>query len=216
MSVLRTEPRLVTVEGGEGAGKSTVLAALRDSLLATGAEVVATREPGGTPLAERIRDLLLHTDDDPPVPEAELLLMFASRTQHVHERVLPALQRGAWVVSDRFTDSSHAYQGGGRGLEGTFIETLERQVVGIEPGLTLLLDLGVAEGRGRAHRREGGGPDRIEREQDAFFERVRDAFLERARAHPARFRVIDATRPALDVAADAVAQLRRYREGLAG
>jgi len=214
MSPVRTEPRLVTVEGGEGAGKSTVLAALRDSLLAQGAEVVATREPGGTPLAERIRGLLLHTDDDPPAPDTELLLMFAARAQHVHARVLPALERGAWVLSDRFTDSSHAYQGAGRGLDGAFIDALEQRVVGIRPGLTLLLDLGVAEGRGRTRQRAGAGPDRIEREQDAFFERVREAFLARAQAQPDRFRVLDATRPALEVAAEAVACLRAYREGL--
>src|SRR5690606_25866450 len=138
MSPVRTEPRLVTVEGSEGAGKSTVLAALRDSLLAQGAEVVATREPGGTPLAERIRGLLLHTDDDPPAPDTELLLMFAARAQHVHARVLPALERGAWVLSDRFTDSSHAYQGAGRGLDGAFIDALVQRVVGIRPGLTHL------------------------------------------------------------------------------
>ncbi|HET8818632.1 MAG TPA: dTMP kinase [Xanthomonadaceae bacterium] len=218
MSVLRTEPRLVTLEGGEGAGKSTVLGALRDRLLADGAEVVTTREPGGTPLAERIRELLLHGDDDPPAPETELLMMFAARAQHVHGTVLPALRRGAWVLSDRFTDSSHAYQGGGRGLDTAFIAELERRVVGITPGLTLLLDLGVSAGRdrarGRAHRDGAPGPDRIEREHDGFFERVRDAFLARAAADPDRFRVLDATRPARDVAADAVARLDAYRAGL--
>lgn len=218
MSGLRPEPRLVTLEGGEGAGKSTVLGALRDSLLADGAEVVTTREPGGTPLAERIRDLLLHAGDDPPAPETELLLMFAARAQHVRGSVLPALRRGAWVLSDRFTDSSHAYQGGGRGLDPAFIAELERRVVGIAPGLTLLLDLGVAEGRDRARGRAGAdgapGPDRIEREHDAFFERVRAAFIARAGADPARFRVLDATRPPGDVAGDAVAQLHAYRAGL--
>ena len=214
MSGLRTEPRLVTLEGGEGAGKSTVLGALRDSLLADGLEVVTTREPGGTPLAERIRELLLHADGDPPAAETELLLMFASRAQHVRETVLPALRRGAWVLSDRFTDSSHAYQGGGRGLDGAFIAELERRVVGIEPGLTLLLDLRVPQGRDRARgRAPGQGPDRIEREHDAFFERVRAAFLARAGTAP-RFRVLDAARPADAVAADAVAQLRAYRDRL--
>lgn len=214
MSGLRTEPRLVTLEGGEGAGKSTVLGALRDSLLADGLEVVTTREPGGTPLAERIRELLLHADGDPPAAETELLLMFASRAQHVRETVLPALRRGAWVLSDRFTDSSHAYQGGGRGLDGAFIAELERRVVGIEPGLTLLLDLRVPQGRDRARGRDPGrDPDRIEREHDAFFERVRATFLARAGTAP-RFRVLDAARPADAVAADAVAQLRAYRDRL--
>ena len=213
MSGLHTEPRLVTIEGGEGAGKSTVLGALRDSLVADGAEVVTTREPGGTPLAERIRELLLHAREDAPAPETELLLMFASRAQHVRETVLPALRRGAWVLSDRFTDSSHAYLGGGRGLDATFIAELERRVVGIEPGLTLLLDLGVPQGRDRT--RDRAQADRIEREHDAFFERVRAAFLARAGAAPRRFRVLDAARPAGEVAADAVAQLRAYREAMA-
>lgn len=213
MTGLRAEPRLVTLEGGEGAGKSTVLGALRDSLLADGADVVTTREPGGTPLAERIRELLLHADGEAPAAETELLLMFAARAQHVRETVLPALQRGAWVLSDRFTDSSHAYQGGGRGLDAGFIAELERRVVGIEPGLTLLLDLGVAAGRERASGRAQA--DRIEREHDTFFERVRTAFLARADAQPARFRVLDATRPAREVADDAVRHLRAYREALA-
>lgn len=218
MSGLPGEARLVTLEGGEGAGKSTVLVALRDALVADGEEVVTTREPGGTPLAERIRSLLLHAADDPPAAETELLLMFAARAQHVRARVLPALRRGAWVLSDRFTDSSHAYQGGGRGLDAGFIDELERRVVGIEPGLTLLLDVGVGEGRertrGRALALGDDGPDRIEREHDAFFERVRAAFLARAGAAPRRFRVIDAARPAPEVAADALAALRAYREGL--
>src|SRR5687767_13150590 len=112
---LVAQPRLVTLEGGEGAGKSTVLAALRDALREGGDEVVCTREPGGTPLAEQIRGLLLDTHHEPPAPETELLLMFAARAQHVRETILPALQRGAWVISDRFTDASYAYQGAARG-----------------------------------------------------------------------------------------------------
>ena len=146
---LRTHARLLTLEGGEGAGKSTVLEALRRELEAQGQEVVCTREPGGTPLAEMIRALLLDSGHEPPSPEAELLLMFASRAQHVRETVLPALARGAWVISDRFTDSSYAYQGGGRGLDAAWIADLERRVVGIRPGLTLLLDVPVAQGRAR-------------------------------------------------------------------
>ena len=152
--VLHRQARLISIEGGEGAGKSTVLSALRDVLLADGQEVVSTREPGGTPLAERIRELLLGGTGEPVHAETELLLMFASRAQHVRDVVLPALQRGAWVISDRFTDSSYAYQGAGRGLDDDFIATLERQVVGIEPGLTLLLDLGVAHGRERTRGRD--------------------------------------------------------------
>lgn len=206
MSAPATQPRLVTLEGGEGAGKSTVLRALRDALVASGADVVCTREPGGTPLAERIRALLLDPEHEPASPQAELLLMFASRAQHVRETILPALKRGAWVLCDRFTDSSYAYQGGGRGLNPAWIATLEREVVGIRPGLTLLLDVGVDEGRERARGRDLA-PDRIERERDEFFERVRAAYLARAAAEPQRIRVLDASRPAADVASEAVSLL---------
>jgi dTMP kinase len=213
---LQTHARFVTLEGGEGAGKSTALAALREFLLARGYEVVSTREPGGTPLAEQIRGLLLDTHHEPPAVETELLLMFAARAQHVREVILPALQRGAWVISDRFTDSSYAYQGAGRGLDAGFIAELERRVVGIAPAMTLLLDIGVAHGRERTRGRDlapgGNGPDRIEREQDQFFERVREGFLARARAEPRRFRVIDATRPVDVVAGQAVACLRELAE----
>ena len=212
---LQRQPRLLSIEGGEGAGKSTVLSALRDALLADGFEVVATREPGGTPLAERIRELLLSGTAEPVHSETELLLMFAARAQHVREVVLPALQRGAWVISDRFTDSSYAYQGAGRGLDQGLIAELERRVVGIEPGLTLLLDLGVAHGRERTRGRDllgGSEPDRIERERDEFFERVRDGFLARAAAQPDRFQVIDASPDTQRVAASALAALAAYRE----
>jgi dTMP kinase len=202
-------PRFVSLEGGEGAGKTTVLEALRAELESGGDEVVCTREPGGTPLAERIRELLLDPNHEPASPQAELLLMFASRAQHVRETLLPALQRGAWVLCDRFTDSSFAYQGGGRGLDPALIEMLEREVVGIRPGLTLLLDLGVDQGRQRARGRDLV-PDRIERERDEFFERVRAAYLARAAAEPQRIRVLDASRPAADVASDAVALLREW------
>jgi dTMP kinase len=210
---LQRQPRLVSIEGGEGAGKSTVLSALRDALLADGQEVVSTREPGGTPLAERIRELLLGGAGEVVHPQTELLLMFAARAQHVREVVLPALQRGVWVLSDRFTDSSYAYQGAGRGLDEGLIAALEQQVVGIEPGLTLLLDLGVAHGRERTRGRDllgGSAPDRIERERDDFFERVRDCFLARAARHPERFRVIDASPDAGTVAALAVAALAEH------
>ena len=215
MNDLRRYPRFVTIEGGEGAGKSTVLRALREALVADGFEVVSTREPGGTPLAERIRDLLLDPTHEAAAPETELLLMFAARAQHVREIVLPALQRGAWVISDRFTDSSYAYQGTARGLDAGFIAELERRVVGIEPGLTLLLDLGVAHGRERTRGRDllgGSSPDRIERERDDFFERVRAGFLARAAQHPQRIRVIDASPSAERVAGAAVAALDEYRK----
>ena len=209
MNALETQARLVTLEGGEGAGKTTVLHALRDALAAHGADVVCTREPGGTPLAERIRELLLDPDHEPASPQAELLLMFAARAQHVRETILPALRRGAWVLCDRFTDSSFAYQGGGRGLDPVLVAMLEREFVGIRPGLTLLLDVGVDEGRQRARGRDLI-PDRIERERDEFFERVRATYLARAAAEPQRFRVLDAARPAAEVAAGAVASLRTW------
>lgn len=223
MNGLPRHPRFVSLEGGEGAGKTTVLNALREALLQEGREVVSTREPGGTPLAEQIRELLLNVPvngpgherpaHEKPAAETELLLMFAARAQHVRETILPALERGAWVISDRFTDSSYAYQGGGRGLDIEFIAELERRVVGLQPGLTLLLDLGVAQGRERTRGRDlafGNGPDRIERERDDFFENVRRAFLARARAEPERVRVVDASQPAVEVAADAVAILRMF------
>ncbi|WP_036207013.1 dTMP kinase [Lysobacter arseniciresistens] len=213
---LQVRPRLVTLEGGEGAGKSTVLVALRDALEAAGEEVVCTREPGGTPLAERIRALLLDTPSaanghEVPAPGTELLLMFAARAQHVHRTIEPALARGAWVISDRFTDASFAYQGAARGGDPRFIAELERNVVGIRPGLTLLLDVPVDIGLARARGR--GGVDRIESEADDFFQRVREAYLERARAEPDRIRVIDARQPADAVAAEAVALLHAHRGG---
>ncbi len=211
MSALPMHPRFVSLEGGEGAGKTTVLAALRAELAASGGEVVVTREPGGTPLAEKIRSLLLLPGDETVAAETELLLMFAARAQHVRETVLPALERGAWVLCDRFTDSSFAYQGGGRGLDAGFIEELERRVVGIRPGLSLLLDIDVARGRERIRSRDPR-PDRIERERDAFFERVRATFLARAAAEPGRFRVVDASRPVDEVVAAAVAALRAFAE----
>ncbi|HYM86902.1 MAG TPA: dTMP kinase [Pseudoxanthomonas sp.] len=189
---LLRHPRLITLEGGEGAGKTSAIAAIRELLQSRGHEVVLTREPGGTPLAERIRELLLNPHEEALAPETELLLMFASRAQHVREVIRPALQRGAFVVSDRFTDSSYAYQADGRGLDRALVEALERKVVGLKPGLTLLLDLDVREGRARTSGRDLW-PDRIESEQDDFFERVREGFRKRALAEPERFRVIDAS-----------------------
>lgn len=209
---LQTQPRFVTLEGGEGAGKSTVLSALRKALEASGAEVLCTREPGGTPLAEQIRGLLLDTHHETPSAKTELLLMFAARAQHVRETILPALQRGAWVISDRFTDASYAYQGAARGGDADFIAELERRVVGIAPALTFLLDVPVAVGLQRARGR--GAVDRIESEQDEFFERVRAGYRARASAQASRFRVIDATQSAKAVAAQAVAQLRAYMDAV--
>ncbi|WP_411834586.1 dTMP kinase [Pseudoxanthomonas mexicana] len=209
-----THPRLVSLEGGEGAGKTTAIAAIRACLQARGHEVVLTREPGGTPLAERIRDLLLDPRGEKLEAETELLLMFAARAQHVRQVVRPALQRGAYVVSDRFTDSSYAYQGHGRGLDAEWIAELERRAVGLKPGLTLLLDLDVREGRARISGRDLW-PDRIEREQDDFFERVRAGFRQRAAAEPERFRVVDAGRPPAEVGAAVDAALAAWLDGQA-
>ncbi|WP_298573940.1 dTMP kinase [uncultured Luteimonas sp.] len=209
MQSLRTHARFVSLEGGEGAGKTTVLDALREALREGGQEVVCSREPGGTPLAEMIRRLLLDPAHEPPAAETELLLMFAARAQHVRETIVPALERGAWVLCDRFTDSSYAYQGGGRGLDVDWIADLERRAVGLRPGLTLLLDVEVGRGRERTRGRDLV-PDRIEAERDEFFERVRASYRARAAAEPQRFRVVDASPPAAEVAYEAVRLLRDW------
>ena len=211
---LLKHPRLVSLEGGEGAGKTSAIVAIRELLQARGHEVVLTREPGGTPLAERIRELLLNPHEETLAPETELLLMFASRAQHVREVIRPALQRGAYVVSDRFTDSSFAYQADGRGLDRALVEELERKVVGLKPGLTLLLDLDVREGRARTSGRDLW-PDRIESEQDDFFERVREGFRKRAAAEPERFRVIDASQSPAAVGASVSSAVAQWLEASA-
>jgi dTMP kinase len=188
--------RFITIEGGEGVGKSTQLAALREWLTGRIEDVVFTREPGGTPRAERIRELLLAATDEPMPPTAELLLMFAARATHLENVIRPALQRGAWVVCDRFTDATYAYQGGGRGMDTRQIAVLEELVQhDLHPDLTLLLDAPLDLTSARAQRRnsDAGMVDRFELEQRAFFERVRDAYLARAGAFPERIAVIDAS-----------------------
>jgi dTMP kinase len=186
--------KLITLEGGEGAGKSTVRDAVRAQLAQRGIEVLVTREPGGTPVGEAVRAILLDPARQGLCAEAELLLMFASRAQLVRELVEPALIAGRWVLSDRFTDASFAYQGGGRGQPLARIAELEQwAAAGLKPDLTLLLDLPVDEGLARAR---GRGPaDRIEMENAHFFENVRAAYRARAAAEPARFRMIDSSRP---------------------
>lgn len=182
--------RFVVLEGIEGSGKSTQLATVVESLRTAGIEPVSTREPGGTALGERLRGLLLDPDLPGMCPEAELLLMFAARAQHLDTVIRPALAAGHWVVSDRFTDASFAYQGAGRGLGAERVAQLEGWVQGpLRPDLVLLLDIDPATGLERAIQR--GRRDRIEREALEFFARVREAYLERARAHPGRYRVID-------------------------
>ena len=197
--------RFVTFEGGEGAGKSTQIARAAGWLRARGVEVVLTREPGGTPRAERLRTILLERDAEPMPQSCELLLMFAARATHLENLVRPATARGAWVLCDRFTDATYAYQGGGRGLPREQIDALAAIVhPDLWPDLTLLIDLPVETGMARAASRNGAdGPDRFESEQRAFFERVRATYLERARAEPVRFRVIDGSR-SIDVVTGAI------------
>lgn len=184
--------RFITVEGIEGAGKSTQMDVIREFLDDRGRRVVVTREPGGTPLSETVREVLLDPENRGMSSDAELLLMFAARAEHLHKVIEPALDSGEWVLCDRFTDATFAYQGGGRGVEPARIAVLEQWVQGeLRPDLTLLLDLPVAAGRARIAER--GRPDRFEREDDAFFERIRASYLERAAAEPQRFRCIDAS-----------------------
>lgn len=183
--------RFLSVEGGEGVGKTTNLNFIRAFLAERGVRMVSTREPGGTPLAEQIRALLLEPRQEHMDAEAELLLMFAARAQHLAQVIRPALDLGDWVVCDRFTDATYAYQGGGRGLSSQRIAQLEQWVHGdLQPDMTLLLDVSVSVGAERTRQR--GGLDRIELEQQDFFERVRQCYLERAARFPDRFRVIDA------------------------
>jgi dTMP kinase len=200
--------RLITLEGGEGAGKSTVMDAVRERLAERGIDVVVTREPGGTVLGEAVRDIVLDPARRNLCAETELLLMFASRAQLVRELIRPALDAGQWVLSDRFTDASYAYQGAGRGQPDARIADLERWAALIKPDLTLLLDLPIAEGLARAGGR--GKADRIELESGDFFERVRAAYRARAAAEPARFRIIDATRSIADVRAAAFAVIDAF------
>lgn len=184
----------VTLEGPEGAGKSTNREYLAERLRACGVDVVLTREPGGTPLAERIRELLLTPADEPMAVDTELLLVFAARAQHLAQVIRPALERGAVVLCDRFTDATYAYQGGGRGLSIARIAQLEAFVQGeLRPDLTLIFDLPVEVGLARAAAR--GRLDRFEQEGLRFFESVRRAYLERAKAAPSRYRIIDAGQP---------------------
>jgi dTMP kinase len=205
--------RLISFEGVEGAGKSTVIDAAQTCLRQSGIDPVLVREPGGTAIGERVRALLLDAAVDGMRAETELLLMFASRAQLVAERILPALESGSWVLADRFTDASFAYQGAGRGLDTAWIAELERHAVGFKPDLSFLLDIGVNEGLARAGER--GASDRIEGEQRAFFERVRAAYLARAGAEPQRFCVIDASRARETVAAEVVARVEAMVEAYA-
>jgi dTMP kinase len=194
--------RFITFEGIEGVGKSTQVAALATALGNRQIAHVVTREPGGTPLAEKIRSLVLDAVQETLPASAELLLMFAARAVHLANRIEPDLRSGRWVLCDRFTDATYAYQGAGRGLGTGIVASLESFVQGDRrPDLTIVLDLPIAKALERAHlRNPGAAPDRFETERAEFFGRVRDAYLARAKANPQRCVLIDADRPAADVA----------------
>ncbi len=184
--------RFITLEGSEGSGKSTNLSYIHQRLRQAGIEVVLTREPGGTPLGETIRELLLDYRQQAMASDTELLLMFAARAQHLNELIIPALNAGQWVLCDRFTDATYAYQGSGRGIANERIAQLEQWVQGeLRPDLTFFLDLPVAQGLARAGER--AELDRFEREEIDFFERVRQGYLSQAESQPQRYRVVDAS-----------------------
>ena len=184
----------ISMEGGEGVGKSTNLKHLHHYLTTNGIEVVVTREPGGTPLGEEIRELLLRVRREQVNPVTELLLIFAARAQHLHELIEPALAAGKWVLCDRFTDATYAYQCGGRGVAWDTVQQLEEMVQGqLRPDYTVLLDVSVAVGMSRAEQR--GKLDRFEQEDLNFFERVRSSYLQQSKNSPGRYRLIDASVP---------------------
>lgn len=197
--------QFITFEGTEGVGKSTQLANAGDTLETLGVDYIVTREPGGTPMAESIRELLLAPRDEPVNETTELLLMFAARAQHLHTRILPELDAGRWVLCDRFTDATFAYQGGGRGVPDERIAQLENLVQGdFRPDHVILLDAPVETGMTRARHR--GELDRFELEAVAFFERIRQTYLTRAAADPGRYHIVDAAQP-LETVSQNVASL---------
>ncbi len=205
--------KFITLEGTEGTGKSTNLVFIKEHIEAAGIELVVTREPGGTPLAEEIRDLLLAPRDEVVDANAELLLIFAARAQHLKKVIEPALNEGKWVLSDRFTDATYAYQGFGRGLSIDFIVQLEESVQqSVHPDLTFYLDIDVTEGLSRAKKR--AALDRFELEEVAFFERVRKGYHQRIAANPKRYCQIDAGQALPAVQADISHALNRWLDPL--
>lgn len=187
-----TKPLFITLEGTEGVGKTSNMEFIKSMLNDKGIDFVETREPGGTPLGETLRAMLLGEDFKGMSDDSELMLMFAARAEHIAQVIKPALEKGQWVLCDRFTDATYAYQGGGRQLNIKRIEVLENWVLGdLRPDLTLLLDAPISVGRERAGKRST--PDRFEQERDGFFNRVRDTYLSRAKAEPNRIKVIDAS-----------------------
>ena len=205
-----TSGRFITLEGLEGAGKSTVARWVGEWLTARSIPVRLTREPGGTPLAERVRQIVLERGEEKLSPVTETLLMFSARGIHVENLIRPALARGEWVVCDRFTDATRAYQGSGRGVDVAWIDSLAMSVHGnLQPDCTLLLDLPPAVGLARARQRSGLAADRFEAETEAFFARVRAGYLDLARREPQRVRVVDAALELEQVKAQVVRELER-------
>ena len=208
MNDIRNTGKLITLEGGEGVGKTTNLQYITHVLTSRGIDLVVTREPGGTRLAESIRSLLLSEHDEKISEITELLLIFAARAQHLSKVIIPALTNGKWVVSDRFTDATFAYQGGGRGLNEQTIAQLEQIVQGdLRPDLPLVLDLAPEIGLERARKR--AALDRFEREKLEFFSRVREAYRHRAAREPQRCVLVDASRPLDEVQHDILEALER-------
>jgi len=207
--IRKARGQFITVEGQDGAGKTTHLAVIRDTLKTAGVDVIQTREPGGTPWGEALRELVLNRSDLAIEPIAELLVIFAARAQHIGEVIKPALDSGRWVLCDRFTDATYAYQGGGRGVSLETIAMLEDIVQDkLQPDLTLLFDVDVETGRSRAHQR--GQADRFESEQNVFKQAVRDQYLKLAKRNPERIKVIDAVRPLGEVDHDVKLQINEF------
>ena len=205
--------KFLTLEGTEGAGKSTNLSFIKDWLTEQGLEVISTREPGGTEIGEAVRTILLNQDYTAMHEDTELLLMFAARAQHLREKILPALAQGKWVISDRFTDASYAYQGAARGMGFDRIAEIEQWVQqGFHPDTTFVFDLPIEIGMARVAAR-GGETDRFEQEKQAFFEKVRGAYLTRAAQAPDRYKVLDASQSLDEVQTAIVTRLKSLIEG---
>jgi len=203
--------QFITLEGTEGAGKSTNLLFIQEWLTAQGIEHIVTREPGGTEIGEAIREVLLNKEYTAMHAETELLLMFAARAQHLKEKILPAIQAGKWVISDRFTDATYAYQGAARGMSFDRIAEIEQWVQqGFFPHTTFIFDLPIEIGMARVATR-GGETDRFEQEKQDFFEKVRSAYLKRAEMAPERYTILDASQPLEKVQADIVERLQQMR-----
>jgi len=203
--------QFITLEGTEGAGKSTNLLFIQEWLTAQGIEHIVTREPGGTEIGEAIREVLLNKEYTAMHAETELLLMFAARAQHLKEKILPAIQAGKWVISDRFTDATYAYQGAARGMPFERIAEIEQWVQqGFFPHTTFIFDLPIEIGMARVASR-GGEIDRFEQEKQAFFEKVRSAYLKRAEMAPERYTVLDASQSLENVQANIVERLQQMR-----